>query len=353
MFTRLAASGLALILCAQPALAQWSRGLVEFSTYGQYSVLSGKEYTAPLGNVGGVGLAAAVFLNDRFQLSAEGTFHPLDDEDPFVRDNDNYVPLYARANYNVPFGNHSVLLGGGIVRSDFGFIHNWGPSALVGLRVGVAPQVMLRLDGILDYLPTPEITNTSFRAGLSWFRRPGRLVVTEARGVVEIDTLALERERARIAELEAANRRLRDSLAAMGTIATTEERDRITAQVWRMVTDTRVYFDTDRANIRTEEQPKLDALVPVFQANPEMRVQITGYADPRASVRYNLELGMRRANSAREYLVARGVSSERIDIVSFGEGLREATAAQAQWQEMRRAEFDITEGGLVLVMTVQ
>ena len=352
MFTRLAASGLALMLSASPALAQWSRGMVEFSAFGQYGVLSGKEYTAPLDNVGGIGLGVAVFLNDRFQLSAEGAFHPLDEAIPVVGENDNYVPLYARATYNVPFGNHAVLLGGGITRSSFGFTYNWGPSALAGIRIAATPQVSVRLDAVLDHLPTPGITNTHFRAGLSWFRNPGRIVVTEARGVVEIDTLALERERARIAELESSNRALRDSLAAMGT-AGTAERDRITAEVWRLVTDTRVYFDTDQANIRTEEQGKLDALVPVFQANPEARVQITGYADPRASVRYNLELGLRRAEAARQYLAQRGVSTERIDIVSFGEGLRESTAPSAEWQEMRRAQFDITEGGLVLVMTRQ
>ena len=79
-----------------------------------------------------------------------------------------------------------------------------------------------------------------------------------------------------------------------------------------------------------------------MKARPETRVTIGGHADERGTREYNLALGERRASSARDYLVAKGVNAARIRIISYG---KERPAAfgtgEAVWRQNRRAEIVI------------
>ena len=84
-----------------------------------------------------------------------------------------------------------------------------------------------------------------------------------------------------------------------------------------------------------------------------MRIRIEGHADNRGSDEYNLALGQRRAASARQYLVDRGIASDRFELVSFGEE-RPACVQTPMTEEChqlnRRDEFRIIAfpaGGLV------
>src|SRR5690606_34078054 len=77
-----------------------------------------------------------------------------------------------------------------------------------------------------------------------------------------------------------------------------------TAEV-RAVINEMIYFDFDRSDLRSEAQAALDRKIPLFQANPDMRIRITGHADSRGSDEYNVALGQRRAEAARAYLVQR------------------------------------------------
>ncbi|HEX9727491.1 MAG TPA: OmpA family protein [Gemmatimonadales bacterium] len=107
-----------------------------------------------------------------------------------------------------------------------------------------------------------------------------------------------------------------------------------------------IRFDYDKSNIRPGDAAILDQKIAILQANPELRITITGHCDERGSDEYNFALGNRRALSAKQYLTARGIAADRIATASRGE---EAPASmghdEAAWQQNRRDEFDITAGG--------
>jgi peptidoglycan-associated lipoprotein len=80
----------------------------------------------------------------------------------------------------------------------------------------------------------------------------------------------------------------------------------------------RVYFDFDSYNVRVDAQPILDAQSAWLKRYPAVRVRIEGNCDERGTREYNIALGARRANAVREYLVAHGVTADRIATVSYG-----------------------------------
>ncbi|HVZ50038.1 MAG TPA: peptidoglycan-associated lipoprotein Pal [Gemmatimonadaceae bacterium] len=108
----------------------------------------------------------------------------------------------------------------------------------------------------------------------------------------------------------------------------------------------KVYFDLDKDEIRDDQRATLDAKVPILNANPDMRIMISGNTDDRGSDEYNLALGQRRAASVRRYLASRGIAENRMDVQSFGEQRPVAQGEdEAAWSQNRRAEFEITAGG--------
>ena len=80
----------------------------------------------------------------------------------------------------------------------------------------------------------------------------------------------------------------------------------------------RVYFDLDQYEVRADATPLLNAQANWLARYPSVQVRIEGNADERGTREYNLSLGSRRANSVRDYLVARGVSEARITTLSYG-----------------------------------
>lgn len=106
-----------------------------------------------------------------------------------------------------------------------------------------------------------------------------------------------------------------------------------------------VYFDYDMSNIRDDQRATLEAKLPVFAANPDMRIRVAGHTDNRGSDEYNLALGQRRAAEVKQYLIARGIAADRIDVVSFGEE-RPAVGQDNEdaWAKNRRGEFEIIAG---------
>ncbi|MBI2407221.1 MAG: peptidoglycan-associated lipoprotein Pal [Gemmatimonadetes bacterium] len=106
-----------------------------------------------------------------------------------------------------------------------------------------------------------------------------------------------------------------------------------------------VYFDYDKSDIRDDQKTTLEAKVPIFQANADMRIRVAGHTDNRGSDEYNLALGQRRAAEVKQYLIARGIAADRIDVVSFGEE-RPAVAQDNEdaWAKNRRDEFEIIAG---------
>jgi outer membrane protein OmpA-like peptidoglycan-associated protein len=80
-----------------------------------------------------------------------------------------------------------------------------------------------------------------------------------------------------------------------------------------------IHFDFDRFNLRPDALKLLDEAVARLQANPSINVTVEGHCDSIGTQQYNLALGERRASSARDYLISRGIAASRLRTVSFGE----------------------------------
>jgi peptidoglycan-associated lipoprotein len=80
----------------------------------------------------------------------------------------------------------------------------------------------------------------------------------------------------------------------------------------------RVFFAFDQSNLSGDARATLDRQAAWLQRYPQVSVQLAGNCDERGTEEYNLALGQRRANAARDYLVAHGVSGARITTISYG-----------------------------------
>ena len=118
----------------------------------------------------------------------------------------------------------------------------------------------------------------------------------------------------------------------------------------RAILEEMVFFDYDESAIRADAQDVLSQKVSVLRANPNAALMITGHADERGSIEYNLALGMRRAASVRDYLVGFGLDASRFSIETLGEDRPlDPGTTEAAYARNRRAEFTITRGGDILV----
>jgi peptidoglycan-associated lipoprotein len=105
-----------------------------------------------------------------------------------------------------------------------------------------------------------------------------------------------------------------------------------------------IYFDFDKSAIRPGDAKTLDASAKWLASNPNYLLLIEGHCDERGTNEYNLALGDRRAKATMNHLVAQGVKSERIAIVSYGEERPTCTEKnEACWSKNRRAQFLIKE----------
>lgn len=102
--------------------------------------------------------------------------------------------------------------------------------------------------------------------------------------------------------------------------------------------NTVVYFDTDRFNIDSQDAAKLQTQAQYLGQYSQVRITIEGHADERGTREYNLALGERRANSAKNYLVSLGIPANRITTVSYGKERPVALGSnEAAWAQNRRA----------------
>ncbi len=100
----------------------------------------------------------------------------------------------------------------------------------------------------------------------------------------------------------------------------------------------RVYFETAQNSLSSEAQATLDREAAWLQRYPQVTVQLAGNCDDRGTEEYNIALGNRRANAARDYLVAKGVSAERISTISYGKDRPTATGDDEQaWAQNRNS----------------
>jgi len=164
-----------------------------------------------------------------------------------------------------------------------------------------------------------------------------------AREQARQDSIARERARAdsiRRAQEERdrmERQRRADSLAAVRA-----ENEAVMEMIAR-----RMHFDFDRSNIRPGEDTEvIEQKLAILQANPGLRIEITGHCDERGTDEYNMALGMRRAVSAKQFLVDRGIDEARVTVRSQGEEQPLAMGHNEDaWSQNRRDEFRVTAGG--------
>ncbi|HEY5721280.1 MAG TPA: peptidoglycan-associated lipoprotein Pal [Allosphingosinicella sp.] len=125
-----------------------------------------------------------------------------------------------------------------------------------------------------------------------------------------------------------------DSGTGVGTTALPGSR----ADFVQNVRSDRILFETDSYAIDDDDRSVLDSQVAWLQANGNVRVTIEGHADERGTREYNLALGDRRANAAKNYLAARGIDPSRMSVISYGKERPEALGSdEGAWAQNRRA----------------
>lgn len=104
-----------------------------------------------------------------------------------------------------------------------------------------------------------------------------------------------------------------------------------------------IYFDFDKYDLKPEARERLAKNADFLKEHRGFIVTIEGHADERGTNDYNIALGDRRANAAKEYLVSLGITSNRIRTVSYGEEQPVCTEhTESCWQRNRRAEFHLS-----------
>jgi len=108
----------------------------------------------------------------------------------------------------------------------------------------------------------------------------------------------------------------------------------------------RVLFEVNQSNLTPVGQATLDGQATWLITNTDYQAIIEGHADEQGTREYNVALGARRANAAREYLISRGVAGNRLRVVSYGkERPIEVCSAEACYAKNRRA-VTVLAGGL-------
>jgi len=100
----------------------------------------------------------------------------------------------------------------------------------------------------------------------------------------------------------------------------------------------RVFFATNETVLTTASRETLRKQATYLRKNPSMNVVLEGHADERGTREYNLALGERRANSAKDYLMTYGISANRISVISYGkERPVDSGSNPLSWSKNRRS----------------
>lgn len=155
------------------------------------------------------------------------------------------------------------------------------------------------------------------------------MAADESQQSAEDEAARREAEEARLREQRAREARQRQEASSMS-----EEARRAAFE------DEEIHFDFDKYVLTPQAMMILDDKAAYLREHPTVRVLVEGHCDDRGSNEYNLALGDRRANSAKNYLVKSGVAASRITTISYGE---EQPLCMQQnescWYRNRRGHF--------------
>ena len=100
----------------------------------------------------------------------------------------------------------------------------------------------------------------------------------------------------------------------------------------------RIFFATNKSSLTTASRATLRKQSTFLRKNKKLNVTIEGHADERGTREYNLAIGERRANAARDYLMTYGISGKRISVISYGKEKPIKTASTPlAWSQNRRS----------------
>ncbi|UBM60278.1 OmpA family protein [Marinilongibacter aquaticus] len=108
-----------------------------------------------------------------------------------------------------------------------------------------------------------------------------------------------------------------------------------------------IYYDLDKADIRPDAAIELDKIVQILLDNPKLKIELGSHTDSRGTDMYNLRLSQRRAESAIEYIISRGIDRDRLVATGYGETelIIENAKTEEEHQVNRRTEFKILDLG--------
>ena len=311
------AAGVAALVSAAPVAAQ-QRGTVEFGAFGtRTSYDNSLGMNSNFGFGGRVGAFIVPRLSVEFEVDGGKATRTLGRADVNTANQTarlTLVPL--RLGHRIAF-----LAGVGIDHADTHFFESYGYQGLLGVKLGLSDNLAIRVDGIYSHLANLGGNNKSLHFGLVMYRHPGAKMTTVYRtaaavpGPVYTDSVSAA-ETARLRLIAINYQALRDSLGRPiypDYLAPTSAA--ALAIMQRMV-----LFTRGSSELSPEAKEILDAKVPIFRDNPEMRIVITGFASQPGDSGFNMALGLRRAEETKAYLVSRGVSPVRIEIATKGEG---------------------------------
>ena len=100
----------------------------------------------------------------------------------------------------------------------------------------------------------------------------------------------------------------------------------------------RIFFATNKSSLTTASRATLRKQANYLRKNKDLNVTIEGHADERGTREYNLALGERRANAAKDYLMTYGISGKRISVISYGkEKPVNPASTPLAWSQNRRS----------------
>ena len=113
----------------------------------------------------------------------------------------------------------------------------------------------------------------------------------------------------------------------------------------RLIIAEKIFFDFNSSEVKPEYREVLARKADVMNEFPEISIRVEGHCDDRGTVEYNLALGERRAQAAKDDLVNAGLDPDRINTISYGEE-RPAVEGSGEevWAQNRRDEFVVTSG---------
>jgi peptidoglycan-associated lipoprotein len=104
------------------------------------------------------------------------------------------------------------------------------------------------------------------------------------------------------------------------------------------------FFDLDKSDLRDDARAALTKDAEFLRSYPSVHVSIEGHCDERGSTEYNLGLGQRRAEAAKNFLISLGISADRMETTSWGKERPFCTEHTEEcWQQNRRAHFVLAQ----------